>query len=262
MINWGILGFGRMGSTFAEAIKETSNSKLISIGSKSQNKSDVNITNDYEEVIKNKNIDAIYIATLNNSHSKLISEICKEKKNILCEKPITTNFQDTLKLSEEIKFTNTKFIEAIAYYSHPQTTEIINVFEQNDIGEIIKIESNFGYKSRVKPNSRIYNKELGGGALLDLGCYPISFLMLFCKDIDLFKFVNKKILLAETGVDKYAEAKILYDNNINIEIKVSISSNLDNRCIIKGTKGKIIISDPWIPKNKSSIRDIYRKKLL
>ena len=75
MINWGILGFGRMGSTFAEAIKETSNSKLISIGSKSQNKSDVNITNDYEEVIKNKNIDAIYIATLNNSHSKLISEI-------------------------------------------------------------------------------------------------------------------------------------------------------------------------------------------
>ena len=94
MINWGILGFGRMGSTFAEAIKETSNSKLISIGSKSQNKSDVNITNDYEEVIKNKNIDAIYIATLNNSHSKLISEICKEKKNILCEKPITTNLQD------------------------------------------------------------------------------------------------------------------------------------------------------------------------
>ena len=54
MINWGILGFGRMGSTFAEAIKETSNSKLISIGSKSQNKSDVNITNDYEEVIKIK----------------------------------------------------------------------------------------------------------------------------------------------------------------------------------------------------------------
>ena len=64
MINWGILGFGRMGSIFAEAIKETSNSKLISIGSKSQNKSDVNITNDYEEVIKNKNIDAIYIASI------------------------------------------------------------------------------------------------------------------------------------------------------------------------------------------------------
>ena len=60
-------------------------------------------------------------------------------------------------------------------------------------------------------------------------------------------------------MDKYAEAKILYDNNINIDIKVSISSNLDNRCIIKGTKGKIIISDPWIPKNKSSI-EIYTGK--
>ena len=111
----------------------------------------------------------------------------------------------------------------------------------------------------MRPNSRIYNKELGGGAVLDLGCYPLSFLMLICKEIDLYNFVEKKILLAETGVDKYAEAKILYDNKIEIDIKVSISSNLDNRCVIEGSNGKIIVSDPWIPKDKSTL-EIYRGK--
>lgn len=264
MINWGILGYGRMGSAFVDAIKETSNSKLISIGSKSKEKNENITTNNYDDIINDKNIDAIYIATLNNSHAELVTKICKSNKFILCEKPITTDLQKTLKLSDEIKSSNTKFIEAIAYYSHPQTNEVLKIFKQNDIGEIKRIESNFGYKSRVKPNSRIYNKNLGGGALLDLACYPLSFLMLFCRNINLYKFRNKKILLAETGVDKYAEANILYDNKVEIDIKVSISSNLDNRCLIVGSKGKIIVSEPWLPKNNSSLeiyigKNYYRK---
>ena len=124
MINWGILGFGRMGLSFSKVIKETSNSKLISIGSKSQNKSE-NIK-DYDDVIKNKNIDAIYIATLNNSHHKdLILQILKSDKNILCEKPICTNLEQALKINQNKISSNTKFIEAIAYYSHPQTLRLL-----------------------------------------------------------------------------------------------------------------------------------------
>ena len=80
MINWGILGFGRMGSAFANAVEETSNSKLISIASKS-GKTFKNFKNEtYENLIQNKNIDAIYISTLNNSHIELIQKILKEEK--------------------------------------------------------------------------------------------------------------------------------------------------------------------------------------
>ena len=79
MINWGILGLGRMGSTFAYAIKETSNSKLIGIGSKSGKTFENYNSKSYEEIINDKNIDAIYISTLNNTHIELIKKIIDSK---------------------------------------------------------------------------------------------------------------------------------------------------------------------------------------
>ena len=74
------------------------------------------------------------------------------------------------------------FYEAIAYYSHPQTLEVINLINNDEIGEIESVESNFGFKAKFNPKSRLYNKSLGGGSVFDLGCYPISFFMLLTKD--------------------------------------------------------------------------------
>lgn len=100
MINWGILGLGRMGLAFANAIEETSNSKLLSIASES-GKTFKNFKNEnYESLIKNKNIDAIYIATLNNTHVDLIKKILNEKKKILCEKPVSTSLNDFLEVKK------------------------------------------------------------------------------------------------------------------------------------------------------------------
>ena len=96
MINWGILGFGRMGLTFANAIEETSNSKLIGIASKSGNTFKEFKNKSYAEIIDDKKIDAIYLSTLNNSHISLIKEIIKTGKKILCEKPVSTSLDDLL----------------------------------------------------------------------------------------------------------------------------------------------------------------------
>tara|TARA_B100001109_G_C18464032_1_gene290264 strand:+ start:167 stop:499 length:333 start_codon:yes stop_codon:yes gene_type:complete len=100
MINWGILGLGRMGLEFANAIEETSNAKLNSVSSKS-GKIYKNYKNEtYEDLIHNKDIDAIYISTLNNTHTNLIEKILKEEKKILCEKPVSTSLDQFLKINE------------------------------------------------------------------------------------------------------------------------------------------------------------------
>ena len=96
MINWGILGLGRMGLTFANAIEETNNSKLVSIASKSGKKFKNFKNQSYEKLIQDKNIDAIYISTLNNTHVDLIKEIIKEKKKILCEKPVSLSLENLI----------------------------------------------------------------------------------------------------------------------------------------------------------------------
>ena len=258
MINWGILGMGRMGMTFANAIKETSNSKLIATASNSGKVFGDFENRSYESLINDKNIDAIYIATLHNSHVDLIKKIIKTKK-ILCEKPIATSLQSFLEVEKLMLDKKIKFYEGIAYYSHPQTIEVLNLIDNDEIGNIEKIESTFGFKARYRPSSRLYNKELGGGSILDLGCYPISFFMLFAKLQEKIFISNKKLNYAKSGVDDEATATLNYDNKFEGKIHVSIKSNLENSCTIYGSKGFIKVKEPWSPSNNDVI-EISSKK--
>ena len=253
MINWGILGLGRMGTTFANSIEETSNSKIISIASKSGKTFKDFENQTYEDVIKNKDIHAIYISTLNNTHIELIKEIIKHDKKILCEKPVSTSLEKLSEIKKLIEEKKIQFYEAIAYYPHPQTSEIINLINNDEIGEIQNIESNFGYKANFKPSSRIFNKSLGGGSVFDLGCYPISFLMLFAKNLEKISITSKKLSYAKSDVDDDAEAVLNYNNEFDCKIHVSIKNDLNNVCIIKGTKGSLKINEPWAPDINSSI---------
>ncbi len=258
MINWGILGLGRMGSTFANAINETSNSKLIDIASKSGKTFNDFENKTYEDLINNKDIDAVYISTLNNTHKDLIKLLSDKNKKILCEKPVSMNLKDMFEVEKIISEKKIQFYEAIAYYSHPQTIELLNLIENDEIGEIKTIESSFGFKAKFRPSSRIYNKELGGGSILDLGCYPISFFMLFANSKDKISLNDKKLSYAKSGVDDEATANLEYNNKFKGKIKVSIKSNLENSCVIHGTKGSIKVNSPWLP-NKETVIEISNK---
>lgn len=259
MINWGILGLGRMGMTFANSINETSNSKLIDVASKSK-KNLKNFENQsYEKVIQNKEIQAIYISTLNNTHVKLIKEILKEDKKILCEKPVSLSLNDLIEIKKLIEEKKIQFYEAIAYYSHAQTTELIKLIDNDEIGDIQSVESNFGFKAKFNPSSRLFDKTLGGGSVFDLGCYPISFFMLLARDPKKITIKSKKLSFAKSGVDDDATAILNYDDKFESKIHVSFKNNLNNICIINGTKGSIKINEPWLPNNKSLI-EVTNKK--
>tara|TARA_B100001057_G_scaffold73310_1_gene67647 strand:+ start:3347 stop:4294 length:948 start_codon:yes stop_codon:yes gene_type:complete len=259
MINWGILGLGRMGLAFANAINETSNSKLLSIASES-GKTFKNFENEnYESLIKNKNIDAIYIASLNNTHVDLIKKILNEKKKILCEKPVSTSLNDFLEVKKIIDKEKILFYEAIAYYSHPQTLEVINLINNDEIGEIETVECNFGFKAKFNPKSRLFNKSLGGGSVFDLGCYPISFFMLLTEEPNRISIKSKTLSFAESGVDNDATVILDYKSKIQGKIHVSFKVNLENTCKIYGKKGFIKINEPWLP-NKKTIIEVSSNK--
>ena len=277
MIKWGIIGLGNMGQKFASAIIETDNSKLVGVASKDKNKiknfknnykfKDLVTYNDYDEIIKDKNINAIYIATLNNTHFDLIKKCSENNKNILCEKPFTLNYDQGREVHDYISKNNVIFFEGFAYRSHPQTKIIKEIVEKNELGEITNIRSSFGFRvSKIKPESRLFNKTLGGGAILDVGCYPLSILNFFYKDPNNYKFLEAKGFFTQTNVDNYAEAEIEIKNKIKCEIKVSFRENLENKTIIEGKKGKLIINNPWLPGNKTTLEishgESYYKKLV
>ena len=253
MINWGILGLGRMGMAFANAIEETDNSKLIGIASKSGKKFQNFENLSYEDLIKRKDIDAIYIASLNNTHTELIKKISMEGKKILCEKPVSLSLESLIEVEKLLNKQNIKFYEAIAYYSHPQTAEIINILKKNNMGEIQTIESNFGFKAKFKPESRLFNKSLGGGAIYDLGCYPISFFMLFAQNYKKISIKSKSLNYAESGVDDEANLVLNYDNKFEGKLNVSLKDNLNNVCKIICKNGYVKINEPWLPGQKTNI---------
>ena len=272
MINWGIIGFGNMGRQYENCFrKESSIFNLVGIASKSKKKiknitREVKFFDTYEDLIKSSLIDAIYVSTLNNSHKNLVYLANLHDKKILCEKPLGMNLSEVEELFNLLKNKKDNFIEAIAYRSHPQTEALLQLLGDKEIGEIKKIESSFGFKvKKIRKNSRLFNKELGGGAILDLGCYPLSFFNLL-KGNKKMEIVKSNFNLCETNVDIDGEIILDIDNNIEAVGKVSLRENLDNTCKIYCDNVQITLREPWLPTNKSFIevetKSRYYKKII
>ena len=212
-------------------------------------------------------VDAIYIATLNNTHLDLIMLCAKNKKNILCEKPMSLNVEEAKIAEIPIKKFDVMFYEAITYTSHVQTKTLINLINENEFGKILSVNASFGFNvKKIKPESRIFNKSQGGGAILDLGCYPFSFLNFICKDNENIEFESAKGTFAITDVDDSAEANLIFGNNIRSNIKISFKENFDNKLIIKSEFGSLILSNPWLPEVRSfvqiNLKDSNYKKFI
>ena len=165
---------------------------------------------------------------------------------------VVTCLQETESLHKILKDKKNFFIEAIPYRSHPQTNILLDLLKDKEFGNIKKIEANFGFRNKkIKKDSRLFNKSLGGGAILDLGCYPISFFNLFTnnkKDIKISR-CNKN--LCETGVDIDSEISLNINENIEAIGKVSLVKNLQNDCRIFCEKAIITIPSPWVPPTKT-----------
>ena len=153
-INWGIIGLGNIAYKFASGFDEVKNSKLVSIASKNSEKLEkfqkkFNIDknfcfNEYEKVLLNNKVDIVYIALPHNLHSEWIIKCINEKKNILSEKPATVNLQEIRKINQKLNNSNVFFAEGFMYRFHPQTSALVEVIRQNEIGELLKMESFFG----------------------------------------------------------------------------------------------------------------------
>ncbi len=268
MINWGVIGYGRMGKQYVDCLKEKSTLfKLNGVSSKSSSKNkDFNFYSSYEDLLSSNEIDAVYISTLNNTHKDLVILANKKNKKILCEKPLGLNFLEVKELHSLFEKKKNNFLEAIAYRAHPITAELFKILEDKELGSINRIESNFGFRVRkIKKESRLFNKELGGGSILDLGCYPISFFNLFSKKDDI-KIIRSKFELCETGVDIDGEISLKINDKIDAIGKVSLKENLKNGCIIHCENATITLPSPWLPPNKTYIevetRSRYFKKII
>ena len=270
-VNWGIIGLGAIATKLANAIKLSSNARLLGVSSKNKDrieyfKENFDIQNNYcfnnyEDLLNSKDIDIVYIALPNSLHFEWISRCIEKKKKVLVEKPAVLNFKEIDYIKNKIG--DIFFAEGFMYVYHPQILKVLSLIKEERIGRLISMESNFGIdimnkknffgfkiKRKINEKNRLFNKELGGGAILDLGCYPVSFsslIGLFNQDNEYSKINVKNIRkeIGNTGVDLNSSADLYFDNGFKSKIRASFNKNLGQRSFITGTEGVIILENTW-----------------
>jgi predicted dehydrogenase len=210
-----------------------------------------------------KDLDIIYIALPNSFHHEWIIKSINKGKNILVEKPATLNFSQMENIKNNLKDKNIFFSEAFMYRYLPQIPKVLDLLKNNVIGKLVSMNSFIGkdivskkkifgikLKKKLNKNNRLYNKELGGGAILDLGCYPVSMSILIASlipkfDFNKIKVLNKKKDIGLTGVDMNSFAELEFGNNFKSTIGTSFTQDLGKKTKIIGSKGELILEDTW-----------------
>jgi predicted dehydrogenase/aryl-alcohol dehydrogenase-like predicted oxidoreductase len=259
---WGIIGPGTIANNFADGIGESASGELVAIASKTETKRQsfgdkykiaaAKRYARYEDIVKDRDVDAIYIATPHPWHAELALLAIRAGKAVVVEKPAGMNGAEVQVLVDAARQEGVFFMEAFMYRCHPQIARVLDLIKTGKIGEISHIETHFGFSGTFPPTHRLLDPALGGGGILDVGCYPVSLSRLIAGAAIGQPFQNPdKVkgtgILAKTGVDAVAYASLHFPSGFTAEIGCAVQRQMDNSATIHGTKGTIKIHDPWVP---------------
>lgn len=216
-IKWGIIGLGKIAHKFAADLATVSNCELYAVASRTQKKADEfakkfnaeKSYDSYELLAKDSNVDAIYIATPHSFHKENSILCLQQKKAALCEKPFAMNLQEVEEMIAVAKENNTLLMEALWTRFLPHYQFVLDIFESEKYGKLNKLSADFGFYTPYNTNSRVFQKRVGGGSLLDIGIYPIFAAL---STLGKPEKIRAKATFFENGVDSSCKMVFTYDN--------------------------------------------------
>jgi len=245
---WGIVGTGGIANAFADDLHYLKNhivesvlSRSIKTAKKFSSKyKDCKPFDSEKQFFKNKNIDAIYIATPNTLHADQSIESLKHRIPVLCEKPFSMNLQETQDMVSTSKKNNIALLEAMWMRYLPHIEFLKKILKENYIGKIHSLYACHGQNLKGIKNPRLWTKELGGGALLDLGIYVVSLSQMV---LGTPKNIQAKSIFTKEGVDAKTSMIFEYANGEVANLSCTMYDYQPNRAVISGEEGWIEI-DP------------------
>lgn len=243
-LHWGIIGLGKIAAIFAEDILRFQQANLYAVASRTTEKAKnfadkfqaEKAYTSYQQLIDDPKIDVVYIATPHVFHFELAMACLKANKHVLCEKPLCMNATQVKLLCAEAKRNNCFLMEGIWTRFMPSTNKLIDLLSENSIGELLSLEADFGFEVKFDKSSRLFNKNLGGGSILDIGIYPI-YLSLLCLGFP--SKIEAKGKFATTGVDVACQMKFFFEGEQQANLFSTFEENTPSECLINGTKGSI-----------------------
>ena len=257
-IRWGILGPGEIAKAFRDGVKASRTSKLVAIASRNPQKPSLpvdfpgaRILDGYDALLKDPEVDAIYIATPHPGHAEWAIKAAEAGKHVLVEKPMALSAFEADAMFNAARKANTFLGEAFMYRLHPITKKLAELVSTGAIGEIRMLQSSFGFQmGKFLPEHRLFANDMAGGGILDVGGYTASIARFIAGAaagkpfLDPVKVVGSAHL-GTAGTDEWAAAVLEFDTGLIAQISCSIFVQLENVLRIHGGAGRIEVKDFW-----------------
>ena len=249
-IRWGIVGAGRIAHTFAQDMSATRNGTLQAVAARSEDSARrFGQTHDiptayggYHALYSDPDVDAVYVATPHTLHLQHSSDALRAGKAVLCEKPITTNAAECQALIDVATETSSYLMEAMWTWFLPAVRKAREWVDAGRIGRIVQIKADFGYPQAYAPDRRVYDANLAGGCLLEMGVYPVALAALFSgRDPGNVSAVSRH---APNGVEDDVAALFDYGDCV-ATLGTSFRAKLQNWAYIIGEDAYIAIPNFW-----------------
>lgn len=244
----GILGCGGIAHKLAPVFKACDGVELIACASRTKQKAEEfalkydikHAHGSYEDLYKDSEVDLIYVATPMSAHYENMIDCINNGKAILCEKSFTVTAEEAEKVYALAKEKNVLVAEAIWTRYMPSRFLINELINQGLIGEVSSIEANLSYT--INRIERIWKRELGGGAILDIGVYPINFALMAREGVGI-KSISGSAVKNENGVDMKDSMTIIFEDGVIASLTADTFTNSNRKGLIYGTKGYLEVNN-------------------
>ena len=258
-IRWGILGPGKISGSFARGLREADGAQLVAVGSRDQSRAALfaaehgamNVHGSYEELARDPEVDAIYIGTPHSFHWEHTLLCLRQGKHVLCEKPLAINGIQAEQMIETAHASGLVLMEAVWTRFLPALVRVREILDTGTIGKVQMVMADFGFRAEFDPESRLFSPDLGGGALLDVGIYPLNLaFMVLGEPVEIQTMVN----LGATGVDEQSTILLRHKEGQLSVLSSSLVTDTPRQAHILGTEGSITIYYPWWAANRIVVK--------
>ena len=249
-VRWGIVGPGRIAHQFAQDITHVDNATLVSVGARDGARAQdfaatyglANAHEGYDSLFNDSDVDAVYIATPHSYHLAHCDAALRAGKAVLCEKPLVLTPGECRALAAIASETGVYVMEGMWTWFLPAIQQALNWYQQGRIGELRHVKSDFGYPLPYSEDLREYDARVGGGAVLEMGVYPVAIARLFVgRGPESMDVIGRR---APNGVED--DVSILFDyGDCMATLGTSFRCKLRNWTYIIGSEGYIAIPDFW-----------------
>ncbi|MFH9857930.1 Gfo/Idh/MocA family protein [Streptomyces sp. NPDC017202] len=245
-VRWGILATGGIAAAFTADLIDLPDAEVAAVASRTEDSARAfaerfgipRAYGDWETLAKDADIDVVYVATPHSAHRAAAGLCLEAGRNVLCEKPFTLNLREAAELVELARDHGRFLMEAMWMYCNPMVRRLKALVDDGAIGEVRTVQADFGLEGPFPPSHRLRDPAQGGGALLDLGVYPVSFAHLLLGEPT---GVSARAVLSAEGVDLQTAAALSWDSGALAALHCSLDGGTGTTASVTGSRGRIDI---------------------